>query len=270
MNAVGTTALLVAAIRAEETTRKDPLFQDPFADQLAGDVGKKILAEYRTEAGPGVPVIEVRTRYYDEALSAACEDGIRQIVLLAAGMDARAFRLSWPAGTHLFELDQPELIAMKSAALADVPSRCVRTPIAMNLAEDFTPALRTHGFDPQARTAWLVEGLLQYLDAELVAQIFARIDALSAPGSRLSFDVVGTSLLVSPVMAGALSLMKRIGAPWIFGCDDPAALVGKYGWDAVVVEPAVLGNAWNRWPFPAIPPQVPGVPRGYLTTATKR
>lgn len=270
MNAVGTTALLVAAIRAEETKRPDPLFQDPFADQLAGDTGRQLLAEYRTNAGPGIPIIEVRTRYYDEALAAACEDGVRQFVLLAAGMDARAFRLPWPAGSHLFELDQPELIAMKNAELADVPSRCVRTPIAVNLAEDFATALRTHGFDPQAKTAWLVEGLLQYLDDALVAQIFTHIDALSAAGSRLYFDVVGKTLLASPVTAAARQLMQKLGAPWTFGCDDPEALVEKHGWDAVVIEPAVIGNTWQRWPFPAIPPQVPGVPRNYLVTATKR
>lgn len=270
MNAVGTTALLVAAIRAEETNRPNPLFQDPFAERLAGETGRRVLAEYRTTAGPGIPIVEVRTRYYDEALGAACEDGIRQVVILAAGMDARAFRLAWPKGTHLYELDQPELMAMKSAALTDVPSRCVRTPIAANLAEDFAPLLRAHGFDEQARTAWLVEGLLQYLDDGLVAQIFARIDGLSAPGSRLYFDVVGKSLLASPVTAAARAMMQKLGAPWTFGCDHPASLVEKHGWDPVVIEPAVIGNAWQRWPFPPIPPQVSGVPRNYLTTATKR
>ena len=270
MNAVETTALMVAAMRAEETRRPDRLFTDSFADQLAGEAGRQALATYKAAAGFSVPIIEVRTRYYDEALARACAGGVRQLVVLAAGMDARAFRLPWPADLHFFEIDQPGMIAAKASALADAKCACQRVAIASNLAGDWSPLLTAQGFDPSARTAWLVEGLLQYLDAPTVQRIFSRIDALSAAGSVLLYDIVGQSVLDSPVLTRVLTMMRELGAPWTYGTDDPAGLLAGRGWDAVVTDPAVIGNQWQRWPFSAAPPGVPGIPRGYLVEAAKR
>jgi methyltransferase (TIGR00027 family) len=268
MNPVGVTGLMVAAIRAEETRRPERLFEDPFADALAGEAGRAALARYRAASPPPlVPVIEVRTRWYDDALQGALSGGMRQIVLLAAGMDSRAYRLSFPEGTRVFEIDQSAVLEHKQRVLADVVPRCVRVAIACDLSLDFTTALDGAGFNRTEPTLWFVEGLLQYLEPSAVGALFERLDALSRSGSVLLFDVLGTSLLTSPFLASALDMMRELGAPWIFGCEDPASLVPS--WQASVTEPAIVGNAWKRWPFPAAPPGTSGVPRGYLVEARK-
>jgi methyltransferase (TIGR00027 family) len=268
MDPVATTGLLVAAIRAEESRRPDRLFDDPFAAALAGDLGVATLEKYRA-VGPGVPVIEVRTHIIDAALLRATAAGIQQVVILAAGMDSRAYRLAWPPGVRVFELDREAVIAHKEAVLAAAQPTCHRIPIGVDLATDWPPLLEMRGFDRAARTAWLVEGLLQYIDAAAVRTLLARIDAWSAPGSTLVFDLPGQSLLSSHVVAPMLDMMARLGAPWLFGSDDPAALVEPLGWKATVVEPGTVGWKLGRWPFQPPPPGIPGVPRGYLVDAVK-
>ncbi|MFZ6180308.1 SAM-dependent methyltransferase [Nannocystis pusilla] len=268
LNAVATTGLLVAAMRAEESARPDRLFEDPFAAQLAGDAGRAALAAYRRAALP-LPIIEVRTRCFDEAIARAWAAGIRQFVLLAAGMDARAYRLPWPAGARVFEVDQPEVLATKAELLTTARPRCERVAVATDLAGDWPVALLAAGFDRSQRSLWLVEGLLPYLDADVVAALFARLAGLSAPGSRLLYDVLGRALLESPPLAPILALMRELGAPWRFATDEPARLIGQHGWDTVVLDPAVLAAQWGRWPFPALPPDAPGMPRGYIVEAGK-
>lgn len=264
MNPVAITGLLVAAIRAEETRRPDALFQDPFAERLAGADGRAALARYRGAAGASIPIIEVRTCFFDEALTRAAIAGARQFVILGAGMDARAHRLEWPPETHVFELDQVEVMAAKERVLAAQPAGCDRIGVGTNLASDWPAALAAHGFEPSQRTVWLVEGLLQYLAQPVVEALFERIDRASAPGSIALYDVVGRSLLVSPALASTLTMMSDLGAPWLFGSDQPEALLP--GWDVITTDPAVIGNSWQRWPFPA---GIAGAPRGYLLEATK-
>jgi hypothetical protein len=110
--------------------------------------------------------------------------------------------------------------------------------------------------------------LVAAVDAPTVEELFTKIDALSAARSIALYDVVGRSLLDAPLLAGTLQMMRDLGAPWRFGTDEPAELLR--GWDAIVTDPAVAGNAWGRWPFPAAPAEARGVPRGYLVEATKR
>ncbi len=263
------TGLLVAAIRARESTQEDRLFTDPFADKLAGEAGHRILDAALATSGERTTMqIVVRTRFWDDALLHAVAT-CRQVVLVAAGMDARAYRLTWPAGTTVFELDQPAVIAAKNALLAEEAPPCAREPIGVDLADDWPAALRAAGFDATAPSVWLTEGLLQYLDEEAVRLLFARIDALSAPGSVLCYDVVGKSLLEAPFMADLLKSMAANGAPWLFGTDDPAELVRDRGWSAEVTDIAEPGNRWNRWYAPVTPADVPDAPRGYFVVATR-
>jgi methyltransferase (TIGR00027 family) len=265
--AVAATGLLVAAMRAEESVRDDALFRDPFADRLAGGDGRALLAESRAETNqPSAPII-VRTRLYDEALLRA--HGASQAVILAAGMDARSYRLSWPEDTTVFEVDQSRVIAIKDERLTGEQPRCRRVAVGVDLADDWPKVLVSRGFDPAARTVWLIEGLLQYLDAPDVDRLFARADALSAPGSVLLYDVVGTALLATPFLAATLAYMEKLGAPWVFSSDSPAALVEDRGWTATVTDMAVPGNAWGRWPHPPVPADVPNAPRGYFVEAVK-
>lgn len=267
--AVADTGTLVAAIRAEETRRPDRLFDDPFAERLAGESGRRMLAESVAATGDKSTLqIVVRTRFWDEALLNAVPP-VQQVVILAAGLDARAYRLPWPDGTTVFELDQPAVIAAKADALAGDEPRCRRVAIGVDLTQDWTDTLRANGFDPELPAVWLMEGLLQYLDEGAVRTLFERVDALSAPGSVLLYDIVGKVLMDSVMLAAVRERMSRNGAPWLFGTDAPGQLCERLGWSAAVTDVAEPGNTWNRWFAPAVPLDVPGVPRGYFVTATK-
>lgn len=269
MKAVADTGVLVAAIRARESRRDDGLFVDPFADTLAGEAGHRMLDGMIAQAGDqSTTQIVVRTRYWDEALLAATRTAT-QVVVLAAGLDSRAYRLPWPAGTTVFELDQPAVIAAKDDLLAAEAPRCRRITLGVDLRDDWTGALAAAGLIPTRPTAWLIEGLLQYLAEGAVQTLFARVDALSASGSTLLYDVVGKALLEVPFMAPLLRSMAAQGSPWLFATDSPGELAERLGWSAVVTDIAEPGNAWGRWSTPAVPSDVPGVPRGYFVTAVK-
>jgi methyltransferase (TIGR00027 family) len=267
--AVAATGLLVAAMRAEESTRDDRLFTDPFAARLAGDEGRQLLADAVAAAGQASAQIVIRTRFWDEALLRVQAEGVSQVVILAAGMDARAYRLPWAAGTTVYEVDQPQVIAIKNERLAGEQTRSRRVPVGIDLADDWPKALQSQGFTPSSKTVWLIEGLLQYIDAPAVDTLFARIDTLSAPGSVLLYDLVGETLLKAPFLQPSLQFMDKLGAPWTFGSDEPAALIEPLGWRADVTDVAEPGSRWNRWEHPAVPLDVPGVPRGYFVQATK-
>jgi methyltransferase (TIGR00027 family) len=265
--AVAATGLLAAAVRAEESARNDRIVTDPFAERLAGDEGRKLLADAVAATGQAPAEIIIRTRFFDEALRDAQD--VSQVVIVAAGMDARAYRLAWPAGTTVYEVDQPQVIAAKDERLAAERPRCRRVAVGIDLADDWPKALRSQGFTPSERTVWLVEGLLQYIDAPAVDTLFARIDALSAPGSVVLYNVIGATLLESPFMQPTRQYMQQLGAPWTFGTDAPAALIEGHGWTAVVSDVGEVGTKWGRWEHPVVPLDVPGVPRGYFVVATK-
>jgi len=267
--AVAGTGLLVAAIRATESTRDDRLFTDPYADRLAGETGRALLAAAIAETGErSMAQIVVRTRFLDDALLRAVRTA-HQVVIVAAGMDARAYRLAWPDGAVVYELDQPAVIAAKNDVLADDDPRCRRVAVGVDLADDWPTALTESGFDPNAPTVWLIEGLLQYLDEAAVRTLFDRVHRLSAPGSALLYDVVGKTLLESPMMAPLVKAMAEHGSPWLFGTDKPGDLAERHGWSATVTDIAKPANEWGRWFAPAVPADVPDVPRGYFVEATR-
>jgi methyltransferase (TIGR00027 family) len=267
--AVAATGLLVAAMRAEESARADPLFVDPFAERLAGEAGRQLLAEATSDTGQSSGQIVIRTRFWDEALLRAESEGVTQVVILAAGMDARAYRLPWQSDTTIYEVDQPQVIATKDQLLADEQPRCRRVAVGADLAGDWPTALQSQGFSPSSRTVWLIEGLLQYIQPSDVDTLFTRIDALSAAGSLLFYDIVGTRLMEAPFLQPTLEFMRQLGAPWRFSTDAPAALVEGRGWTAIVTDVSEPGNRWSRWEFPVVPLDVPNVPRGYFVEAWK-
>jgi methyltransferase (TIGR00027 family) len=197
---VGSTALFVAAARALEAQKPDPLVVDPYAEVFCRAVGGQwanVLdgkaPEDRLSSEFGEHFVNyqaARTRYFDDYFAAAAEAGARQIVLLAAGLDARAYRLPWPGGTTVFELDQPQILQFKRDVLArhgDAP-KADRQEIAVDLREDWPQALLRNGFDSSKPSAWLAEGLLIYLPATAQEQLFSGIDAMSSSGSRIAVD----------------------------------------------------------------------------------
>ncbi|KJY42685.1 hypothetical protein VR41_06715 [Streptomyces sp. NRRL B-1568] len=267
LDPVARTARLTAAQRARESARPDRLFDDPLAASLAGDTGRALLDEFGD-----VPAIPVRTRFYDDALTRLCtaDDGPRQLVLVAAGMDSRAHRLDLPAGTTVFELDRPELLAVKETLLAEAgapPARCPRHPVAVDLAADWTGPLRAAGFRADRPTCWLAEGLTQYLEEPAVHGLFDRITALSAPGSTLLTDFVGRSMLDAPWARPMLGLLAEWGAPWHYGTDDPAPLFTGRDWQVEVTAfETVAADLGVRWPFtPAL-----GTGGGSIVEARRR
>jgi methyltransferase (TIGR00027 family) len=132
----------------------------------------------------------VRTKFFDTYFADAVAAGIRQIVILASGLDSRAYRLDWPAGTTVYEIDQPQVLDYKSSTLVEngVTPTADRREVAIDLRQDWPAALRAAGFDPTQRTAWLAEGLLMYLPAEAQDRLFTLVGELSPAGSRVSAE----------------------------------------------------------------------------------
>lgn len=200
-SSVGTTATMVAAARAIASREDDPLFDDPYAAPLVRAVGIDFFTRLVDGGIEGADIdgaganfmakmIAVRTRFFDDFFVDATSAGIRQAVILASGLDSRSYRLPWPDGTVVYEIDQPQVIEFKAAtmsALGATPSAELRT-VGVDLRDDWPNALRDSGFDPAQPTAWSAEGLLVYLPPEAQDRLFDDIGALSASGSTLATE----------------------------------------------------------------------------------
>jgi len=203
---VGSTALGVAAARAVETESENPLIQDPFARaflEAAGDGMWSLMANPTksaelTDLDPDllahmqvmIDFMAVRTAFFDEYFLNGVASGVWQVVILAAGLDARAWRLPWPDGTAVYELDQAKVLEFKSTTLrnrgAHPTSRLIS--VAVDLRQDWPTALQEAGFDPSIPTVWSAEGLLRYLPARAQDLLFERVQALSPSGSWLAVN----------------------------------------------------------------------------------
>lgn len=198
---VGATATMVAAQRALAAARS--LIDDPFAAPLVRAVGidvytrlvdGRIPVKDHSEFDPDRMArgMAVRTRFYDQFFVDATQSGIRQAVILAAGLDARAYRLPWPAGTVVYEVDMPEVIEFKTSTLSKLGAKptAERRTVAVDLRDDWPAALRAAGFDPAAASTWSAEGLVVYLPSEAQDALFDNVTALSSAGSRLACEFV--------------------------------------------------------------------------------
>jgi methyltransferase (TIGR00027 family) len=204
-SSVGATATMVAAARAMASNAEQPLIDDPFAEPLVRAVGVELFTRLASgdlrpedldddDADAGMQRMTdnmaVRTKFFDEFFEAATEAGIRQAVILASGLDSRAYRLPWPAGTVVYEIDQPDVIEFKTRALADLGAKPTadRRTVAIDLRYNWPDALIEAGFDPNQPTAWSAEGLLGYLPPEAQDRLLDTITELSAPGSRFGTE----------------------------------------------------------------------------------
>jgi methyltransferase (TIGR00027 family) len=271
VNPVANTARWTAAIRACETERHDRLFDDPLARALAGDEGFRLLGPTGPEVADVGVYVSIRTKFFDDFIMRASTSGLRQVVLLAAGMDARAFRLAWPSETTVFELDSPELLAAKNGILAreGAQPRCRRVSVPVDLSEVWGGELRNKGFDRLEPALWIAEGLFFYLDPPVVYGLQEELSGLAAPGSRLGADFVSESFLTSPWMRGALASLEARGMKWRSGTDHPEAMLVKFGWQADVRQPGEEGVGEGRWPHPVFPRSFAEVPHSLLVTAVK-
>ena len=206
-SSVGATATMVAAARAVATKADNPLINDQFAEPLVRAVGVDFLSRWAAGDLAGVDfddedsswklqqmpdAMAARTRFFDAFFHDATKAGIRQAVILASGLDARAYRLDWPADMTVFEVDQPEVIAFKTKTLAELGANPTtdRRTVAIDLRNDWPAALAEAGFDRSQPTAWIAEGLLGYLPPEAQDRLLNNISALSVDGSRLATEAI--------------------------------------------------------------------------------
>jgi methyltransferase (TIGR00027 family) len=271
MTDLAATARWTAAARAVETGRQDALFEDPWAAGLAGEEGRR-WAEAR--APEGLAPMIVRTRFFDDfLLHATTSGGTAQVVLLGAGLDTRALRLSWPAGTSVFEVDRAEVLQQKEDVLgrAGASARCTHlVRLDADLSGDTWPGqLVDAGFDPQAAAAWLAEGFLFYFDGEVIAALLERVSGLAAAGSVMGFDVPDREVFTHPVTRPWIEMQAAAGAPWIGTIDDPVASLAALGWEAAMSRCGAADAHYGRWPLPVDSTAARALPQHRLITARK-
>lgn len=270
---VGKTALGVAMVRAEESRRSDRLFDDPYAAAfLAAAPGVFEREQRAAAAGVGDMAAwgaafwshaVIRTRFFDDWLLDAVHRGIHQVVLLAAGLDTRAYRLTWPHGVHLFELDLPEVLAFKQRVLdeqAAVP-RCHRHAVAVDLRGVWATRLIEAGLNPHQPTAWLLEGLLIYLSTEQAAHLLTTLGELSPAGSRVAFEVEDLGTDTMRAQARTTAAMAEYTALWKGGLLDAPRWLTEHGWRPEVHDRAQVAARYGR--------ALSGTSAGGLVTATR-
>lgn len=278
---VGATATMVAAARAIATNADEPMIDDPFAEPLVRAVGVDFLTRWATGELSGddldadgstwglqqMPAaMASRTIFFDGFFAAAAEAGIRQAVILASGLDARGYRLDWPADMTVFEIDQPEVIAFKTATLAGLgaePTADLRS-VAIDLRDDWQTALLAAGFDTTKPAAWIAEGLFGYLPPEAQDRLLDAVTALSAPGSRIATEAVPSGSLDDVDADAVRERMRESTAKWRehgFELDfselgfhgernDVAEYLDARGWTSVA---ARMGELLVSNGFPAVP-----------------
>ncbi|MFJ2131503.1 class I SAM-dependent methyltransferase [Streptomyces sp. NPDC087845] len=267
MEAVSYTAQWTAAARALETERDDALFSDPYARTVAGDTGFTLLERYASPVT--VEYLALRTAYLDQVLlNSLTAHDIDQVVFVAAGMDTRPYRLDWGRKASVFELDRAALLEVKDELLAgaEPAEGLTRTTVGVDLAGSWESALHDAGFSGGARTLWIVEGLLYYLEESSVRGLLASLARLSAPGALVAGDLISTAALSNPVARPFIKALEEDGAPWLFGTDTPEELLDECGWSVrEIKQPGEEGS--GRWPYLVLPRQVTDVPRNFLFTA---
>ena len=261
LTGVGVTALGVAAGRAIESHRDGALINDPYAEEFVQAARPRVSMPTRLDATGNLTLpwesmatyLGVRSRFFDEFFAGASAAGVTQVVLLAAGLDTRAFRLDWPASTTVYELDAPKILQFKDRVLAKqgAQAHCQRRTVAVDLREAWPTAVRQAGFDPQRPTAWLAEGLLAYLTDETKDRLFARVQDLSAGGSHIAVE------------HHEGDLMTRLRDPLFqhmadqFGFDptelwppdqhfDPAQWLADHGWRVSTTRAVALAQRYRR------------------------
>jgi methyltransferase (TIGR00027 family) len=280
---VGATALGVAAARAAETESESPLISDPFARVFLDAAGEGMWSWF---AAPNLPaeIVEAepdlltrmrgmrdymaaRTSFFDQFFLDATRAGVRQVVILAAGLDSRAWRLPWPDGSTVYELDQPRVLEFKSSTMREhgAQTTCNLVPVPVDLRHDWPAALRQAGFDAAAPSAWSVEGLLPFLPAAAQELLFERVQALGALGSRIAVEAPGSDFLDEAARAKQRENMQRVrdlmakleperDIPdvqdlWYFEeREDVGDWLGRHGWDVTVTPAEVLMTSYDRTP----------------------
>lgn len=262
VSSVGMTALFVAAIRAIESKQPDALVHDEFAALFVAAAGDPDTNRLINEPGLwadsplGTEFMGLRSKFFDNHFLAATENGVRQAVILAAGLDARAYRLDWPQGMVVYEIDQPKVLEFKGQVLADAQAtpHADRREVAADLRENWPAALIEEGFDPTQPTVWSAEGLLPYLPGAAQDALFARIDRLSTPGSSVACDAFASDVDFKQLADFQAKQMRDTPfgtidiAELLYSDDraDPAEWLTKQGWTTTSALPEELAERYDR------------------------
>ena len=289
---VGLTALNVARARAVESRRVDRLFDDPWAQAFvtaAGSIEAQSPEPMALPTAAGAPIqlasmldeyVPIRTRFFDDCLRDACAADCRQVALVAAGLDTRAFRLAWPPGVRLFELDLPEVFRFKEGVLSahHATPACLRTVVPVDLRADWPAALVGAGFRPTEATAWLLEGILMYLGERERDQLVERLSDLSRAGSRLALEPPGWTIPASLIPALALgridpadlTQLKSLtdAAQADASVADPMGWLASHGWTTRLYSAKTQFAAYGRTVPPAVEALLGATPR-WLATAER-
>jgi methyltransferase (TIGR00027 family) len=299
-SSVGTTAVMVAAARAAETASPDPLISDPYARILVEGAGGGVWGLMMDEDWvaravdidpEGAAIFAhmgsyqaVRTRFFDDFFTAVGGAGIRQVVILASGLDSRAYRLDWPAGTVVYEIDQPKVLEYKESVLSEhgVQATATRREVAIDLRHDWPKALRETGFDASMPTAWLAEGLLMYLPADAQDRLFAQITELSAAGSRIAAETAPTQAEERrqqmkerfEVIKEKFGITDSLDVGELMYNDpdraDVAEWLSAHGWDSTAVQSAAEMRRLDRWALPDGPDAPADDAFSQFVTASRR
>jgi methyltransferase (TIGR00027 family) len=280
---VGATALGVAAARAAETESDNPLISDPFARVFLDAAGDGMwnwfaapdlpaeIAEAEPDLKPRmqgmVDYMAARTSFFDQFFLDATRAGVRQVVILAAGLDSRAWRLPWPDGTTVYELDQPQVLEFKSSTLAENGAQptCELVSVPVDLRHDWPAALQQAGFDASAPSVWSAEGLLPFLPAAAQELLFRRVQTLGAAGSRIAVEAPGADFLDEDAQAKRRESMQRVrdlmtklepqrDIPevqdlWYFEeREDVDTWLARHGWNVTVTPAEELMASYHRSP----------------------
>ena len=290
---VGATALGVASARAVETESENPMISDPFARVFLDAAGDGLWNWYSAsqlpaeilEAEPSLQLqmkamvgyMACRTAFFDEFFLDATNAGIRQAVILASGLDSRAWRLAWPDGVTVYELDQPRVLEFKSSTLDEHGAQpaCNRIAIPVDLRQDWPTALRQAGFDASAPSVWSAEGLMPYLPAAAQDLLFERIQDLTVTGSRVAVEAVGPQFFDPDFRARRRERMNRIRALvaevdpqreipnneelfYFEEREDVGDWFRRHGWNVTVTPSDELMAGYGRRAPQEVQDQVPG------------
>lgn len=265
---VGVTALLVAAARAIETHRHDTLAQDAYAEHFVraapASAGWPVRMQQVADGdanplwGRFARYFGLRTRVFDDFLLRSVQHNARQVVLFGAGLDSRAYRLDWPPGCVIFEIDREGVLAFKHRVLDGLSAtpKATRVPVPVDLRADWVGALADAGFDPAAPSVWLAEGLLFYLPAAAETYLLDTVDRLSTPGSALAFEVkLDRDLLEYRDSPLYTSTTRQIGIDLLDLFDraprpDSAGELARKGWSTAVHTPYDFTQHHGRGPLP--------------------
>ena len=271
MRTVSITSQWTAAARAIETEKLEPLIQDPLARYLAEPDGFAFMKKY---GGSSVQAfVAIRTKFLDDIIESVVNQGpIRQVVLVASGMDTRAYRLKWPNNAVVYEVDHADLHLEKQRRLSqlhlklDVDRRIVNA----DLSEDWLPSLYAAGFNPHQPTLWIPEALFFFLSKPQAQHLLQTMAHASPPGSMLALDLINEDLLHHPGTQLFLNALRTDNIPWLFGCNHPESFLLENGWNVqLLVEPGEEPYESQDWPYPIFSREITPTPLNWLIKAER-